>query len=60
MEEKQYFGIVLPLLKSAELPGGGGNIFCDNCGTAQLLTGNGIKLWMDESDWSNCDGCLLE
>ena len=61
IEAKQHLGRVLPLVKAAELPGGGGDIRCRNCFAHQSPVGNEICcIWMLEPKWSNCAGCRFE
>ena len=63
-EVKQHLGSVLPLMKAAELPGGGRSISCGNCGACQYSTNNDllchIGFKMQEPAWSNCAGCELK
>ena len=42
--EKLYLVSVLPLVKAAELPGGGRDIRCGNCGAMEESDGVGIWL----------------
>ena len=56
---KQYLMSVLPLVKAVELPGGGREIYCDNCRAMELSLGDLILLEVNEPAWSNCAGCAL-
>ena len=57
---KQYLVSVLPMVKAAELSGGGRSIFCDNCGAMEKSDGDIIEIEVDEPDWSNCAGCAVK
>ena len=57
---KQYLVNVLPLLKAAELPGGGRMITCNNCGAGEFSIHDEISFYMNEAAWSNCAGCVWQ
>ena len=55
---KQYLVSVLPLVKPAELTGGGRWIKCLNCGLRKDCLGNNT-IWLrmkKKTDWFNCAG----
>ena len=60
IEEKQHLVSVLPLVKAVELPGGGREIICDNCGAAEHSLEDEIELEIFEPAWSICAGCAVK
>ena len=57
---KQHLVNVLPLVKAAELAGGGRHDWCENCNAFESSRGDTISLVMEEPAWSNCADCDLK
>ena len=58
--EKEYLVNVLPLVKAAELPGGGRDIVCEECHAIEYSVEDDMSFYMSEPDWSDCAGCELK